>query len=57
MSILVAAVKAGVDYLVTHDRRHFLDDSSVATRSGPQIGTPGEALEWVRGQLVQEEEI
>jgi len=50
-------MKAGVDYLVTHDRRHFLDDSSVATRSGPQIGTPGEALEWVRGQLVQEEEI
>ena len=49
--ILVAAVRAEVDYLVTLNRKHFLDDPQVAVRSGLRIGTPGEALAWVRGQL------
>ena len=53
--ILVAAMKAGVDYLVTLDRRHFLNDPGAADRSGLRIGTPGEALEWVRGRLIQRE--
>ena len=46
--ILVAAMQAGVDYLVTLNRRHFIDDPAVAGRSGLRIGTPGDALAWVR---------
>jgi predicted nucleic acid-binding protein len=48
--IVVAAMKAGVDYLVTLNRRHFIDDPGVAARSGLRIGVPGEALAWVREQ-------
>jgi predicted nucleic acid-binding protein len=54
--ILLAAMDARVDYLVTLNRRHFLDDSQVAQRSGLRIGTPGDALAWVRGQLSQTNE-
>ena len=49
--ILVAAVQSEVDYLVTLNRIHFLDDPQVAVRSGLRIGAPGEALAWVRSQF------
>ncbi len=49
--ILLAAMKAKVDYLATHNRRHFLDDSKVAERSGLKIGTPGDVLAWIRENL------
>ena len=49
--ILVAAMEVKTDYLVTLNRRHFLDDPGVAVRSGLRIGTPGDALVWVRGVL------
>lgn len=49
--ILLAAIKAKVDYLATHNRRHFLDDPDVAEKSGLQIGTPGDALAWIREKL------
>lgn len=49
--ILLAAMRARADYLVTLDRKHFLDDPGVAQRAGLSIGTPGEALRWIRGQL------
>lgn len=49
--ILVAAVNAQVDFLVTLNTRHFIDDPQVARRSGLRIGTPGDALVWVRGRL------
>jgi predicted nucleic acid-binding protein len=49
--ILLAAVKAKVDYLATHNRKHFLDDPKVAEKSGLQIGTPGDALAWIREKL------
>lgn len=49
--ILLAAMHAGVDFLVTLNRRHFLDDARVAQRSGLRMGTPGDALAWVRGRL------
>jgi len=52
--IVVAAMKIETDYLVTFNRRHFIDDASVATRSGLRIGMPGDALAWVREQLAQE---
>jgi len=52
--IVVATMKAQVDTLVTFNRRHFIDDASVAARSGLRIGTPGEGLAWVRERLAQE---
>lgn len=54
--ILVTAMKAGVDYLVTLNHKHFIDDPNVARLSGLQIGTPGDALGWVRGQVSTEDE-
>jgi predicted nucleic acid-binding protein len=49
--ILLAAIKAKVDYLATHNRKHFLDDPKVAERSGLKIGTPGDVLAWIRENL------
>jgi predicted nucleic acid-binding protein len=49
--IVLAAMKTRADYLVTLNRRHFIDDPEVAARSGLRIGTPGDALAWVRAQL------
>ena len=51
--ILLAAMQIKTDYLVTLNRRHFLDDPAVARRSGLRIGTPGDALVWVRGALAK----
>jgi predicted nucleic acid-binding protein len=50
-SILMAAKDAQVDYLVTLNRKHFLDDPKVARRSGLQIGAPHDLLAWLREQL------
>ena len=52
--IVVAAMRAGTDFLVTFNRRHFIDDPGVAVRSGLRMGTPGDALAWVRERLTQE---
>jgi hypothetical protein len=48
--VLVAAMQDRVDYFVTLNRRHFIDDPEVAARSGLRIGTPGDALAWLRAQ-------
>jgi hypothetical protein len=53
--IVVATKQAGVDYLVTLNRRHFIDDPGVAARSGLRIGAPGDALAWVRERLARGE--
>jgi putative PIN family toxin of toxin-antitoxin system len=42
--IVAAAVKAKVDYLVTWDRKHFMDAPMVAKRSGLRIVTPDELV-------------
>jgi predicted nucleic acid-binding protein len=52
--IVLAAMQAKVDYLVTLNRKHFIDDPEVARRSGLNIGTPGDALSWIRGQIFTE---
>jgi hypothetical protein len=52
--ILLAAIQAKVDYLVTLNRRHFIDDPEVAKLSSLNIGTPGDALVWVRNRLASE---
>ena len=49
--ILVAAVRSGVEFLATLNTKHFIDDPKVAIQSGLRIGTPGDALAWVREQL------
>ena len=49
--ILLAAMEAKVDYLVTLNRVHFIDDPDVAVKTGLRIGTPGDALHWVREQI------
>jgi predicted nucleic acid-binding protein len=49
--ILLSAMKAKVNYLATHNRRHFLDDPTVAEKSGLRIGTPGDVLAWLRENL------
>ncbi len=49
--IVLAAMHAQADFLVTLNRRHFIDDPGVASRSGLRIGTPGDALQWIREQL------
>jgi predicted nucleic acid-binding protein len=54
--IVLATIQAKVDYLVTLNRKHFIDDPEVARRSGLNIGTPGDALSWVRGQIFTEEQ-
>jgi predicted nucleic acid-binding protein len=49
--ILLAAMKVHVDYLATHNRRHFLDDPKVAEKAGIKIGSPGDVLAWIRESL------
>ena len=54
--IVLAAMQARVDYLVTLNRKHFIDDPEVARKSGLNIGTPGDALSWVRGQIFTQDQ-
>jgi len=54
--IVLAAMRAKVDYLVTLNRKHFIDDPDVAQQAGLRIGTPGEVLNWVRGQISTEDQ-
>jgi predicted nucleic acid-binding protein len=49
--IVVSAMEADVNALVTLNRRHFIDDPGVAERSGLCICTPADALTWIREQL------
>lgn len=49
--ILLAAIKAKVDYLATHDKKHFLNDPKVEERAGIKIGTPRDVLNWIRENL------
>ena len=49
--ILLAPMKTHVDYLATHNRKHFLDDPKVAEKAGLKIGTPGDVLVSIRENL------
>ena len=46
-TILAAAIGAAPDYVVSLDRKHFLQPE-VAQRTGLRIGTPGDFLAWLR---------
>ena len=52
--IVLAAMRARAGFLVTLNRRHFIDDPKVARLSGMRIGSPGDALAWVRSELAGE---
>ncbi|MFB0536919.1 MAG: hypothetical protein ACETWR_18295 [Anaerolineae bacterium] len=49
--VLAAAWAARVDYFVTLDRKHFLDNLSVKDAGPFPIGTPGDFLTWYRGRF------
>jgi len=50
--VLAAAWAAGSDYLVTLDRKHFLDNLALTSTVPFPVGSPGDFLEWHRGRLV-----
>jgi len=46
--ILAAAISAKVDYLVTLDKKDFINDAKVAERSGLTIVTPGQFVKLLK---------
>ena len=48
--VVAAAIRAKADYLVTWDRKHFIDNPRVAEQSGLTIVTPDELLALVEGR-------
>ncbi|NHZ71529.1 MAG: PIN domain-containing protein [Aquificales bacterium] len=49
--VLAAAWTAGVDYFVTLDRKHFLDNQKLHDKAPFVVGTPGSCLAWYRNKL------
>ncbi len=49
--VLAAAQATGADYLVTLDRKHFLDNQTLRNAVPFPVGTPGDFLAWYRRQL------
>ena len=49
--VLAAAWAAGADYLVTLDRKHFLDNPALREGVPFPVGTPGDFLAWYRRQF------
>ena len=50
-AVLAAAVANRTDYLVTLDRRHFLENALLMASPPLPIGTPGDFVIWLRGRL------
>jgi len=49
--ILACAMENSIEYFVTLDKKHFLDNPKLTRESAFKIGTPGECLEWIRRRL------
>jgi len=49
--VIAAAWQAEVDYFVTLDRQHFLDNERLKMAVPFPIGTPGDCLAWLRVRL------
>ncbi len=49
--VLAAAWAAGVDYFMTLDRQHFLNNEPLYKIAPFTIGTPGSCLAWYRHRL------
>ena len=52
-AVLSAAVSAGADYLVTLDRRHFIENPQLMASPPLPVGTPGDCLAWLCRKLDQ----
>ena len=46
--VLAAAWESGLDYFVTLDRKHFLNNQQLHEMAPFKIGTPGDCLTWYR---------
>jgi predicted nucleic acid-binding protein len=49
--VLAAALAAQVDFFVTLDRQHFLDNEPLRAALPFPMGTPGDCLAWYRRQV------
>jgi predicted nucleic acid-binding protein len=49
--VLAAAWGVEIDFFVTLDRKHFLDNQSMKTVIPFLIGTPGDFIDWLRNTL------
>jgi hypothetical protein len=54
--VLAAAMEFGVDYFVTLDRAHFLNNPDVRKEMPFPLGTPGDFLDWYR-KAVKDREV
>jgi hypothetical protein len=52
LPILVAAMREGVGFPVTHNHRHFLQ-AGLPEASGLLIGSPGDGLKWLLERLAR----
>jgi len=50
--VLAAAWTAEIDYFVTLDSKHFLDNQQLPTLAPFPVGTPGSCLAWYRSNLL-----
>ena len=50
--VLSAALSVELDYFVTLDKKHFIRNKKLHKAAPFPIGTPGDFLEWFRGELV-----
>lgn len=50
--VLAAAVRAKVDFFVTLDRKHFLDNAHLRASLAFPLGTPGDCLAWQRVRML-----
>ena len=50
VKVLGAGVASGVDYFVTFDRHHFLENASLPQAVPFVVGKPGDSLAWFRGR-------
>ena len=53
-AVLAAAWQASPDFFVTLDRQHFLENRRLMESAPFPIGTPGDALIWIRRRFVEE---
>ena len=49
--VLAAAWQSGSDFFVTLDRKHFIKNQKLSRGHPFPIGTPGDAVEWIRDRF------
>jgi predicted nucleic acid-binding protein len=49
--VLAAAWQTGIDYFITLDHEHFLDNTPLRNKVPFPIGTPGDFLTWYRERI------